>query len=221
MTGPADPVARTRRTYDAVAEEYHERTREEEGLLPVMDRFLDRLPPAPLVLDAGCGTGRDARFLGRRDARTVGLDLSAEQLRVAADHAPGAAFVQGDLRTVPLVDACVDGVWACASLLHLPRAELPRTLAELRRVLRPGGTLFCTLKRGDEETVTHDYDTEGGRYVVRHEPESFGSALSEAGFAVDELDGNDAWFHAFARRPDVAGRGRRDPEHRARSDADG
>jgi ubiquinone/menaquinone biosynthesis C-methylase UbiE len=198
-----DPVDRTRRTYETIAEDYHERTRDERGLLSIMDRFLDRLPPTPVVLDAGRGTGRDARFLGDRQTRAVGLDFSGEQLRVAADHAPDARLVQGDLRTLPLADGSVDGVRACASSLHLPRGDLPSSLGELRRVLRPGGTTFCSLKRGDETAVTHAYDTEGGRYVVRYQPEPFGEMLREAGFAVDELDGSDDWFHAVARRPEA------------------
>jgi SAM-dependent methyltransferase len=134
--GPVrDPVDRTRRTYETIAEDYHERTRDERGLLSIMDRFLDRLPPTPVVLDAGCGTGHDARFMGDREARAVGLDFSGEQLRVAADHAPDARLVQGDLRDLP---------WRTGASTASGRARPCSTSrGEISRVLSGNSAGYC------------------------------------------------------------------------------
>lgn len=211
-----DPVDRTRRTYDAVAERYHERTKDARSHLPDVERFVDALPPEPLVLDAGCGTGRDLRLLRERGCRVVGLDLSAAQLGVAADHAPGARLVRGDLRSLPVADRSVDGVYALASLLHVPRADVGGALADLYDALRPGGAFFCSLKRREADPrgdpgerddaggfVTHAYGTETGRYFVGYDPDEVADRLRAAGFRVEECGpvADTIWLTAFARRP--------------------
>lgn len=199
--GDVDPVDRTRRTYDDVAAEYHERTGKIDTLLPWMDQFADRLPSAPRVLDAGCGPGRDARWLGERDTRVVGVDFAAGQLHLARDEAPAAAFVQGDLRSLPLATDSVDGVWAVASLIHVPDEGLDAALAELHRVCRGGGPLFTSMKPGEEGTVEHTYGygTDTGRFFVMHEPEPFADRLRAAGFTVESVAHDEAWFRVVAR----------------------
>lgn len=196
-----DPDERTRRTYDAVAETYHERTRDIDALLPAMDRFIDRLPTEPQVLDAGCGPGRDARHLAERGAAVVGLDFATGQLQVAADHAPDARLVQGDLRRPPLEQDSVDGVWATASLIHVPLGDVERALTGLRRVCRPGGALFVSMKPGPDgaEERAGGYGTDTGRYVVTYAPAAFADRLRDAGFAVDEESADDDWFTIHAR----------------------
>lgn len=198
-----DPVERTRRTYERIAPRYHERTRDEEDLLPAMDRFHDGLPERPVVLDAGCGPGRDARHLVERGCRVVGLDIAAAQLAVATDHAPGASLTRADLRRVPLPDRAVDGVWCVASLLHLPRDDCPAALTELSRVLRPGGRMFVSTAEGNGVELTHGYGTETGRYVVEYRPEEFAGLLREAGLSVLDREGGrgDQWIAFLAERP--------------------
>ncbi|WP_255195391.1 class I SAM-dependent methyltransferase [Halorarius litoreus] len=196
-----DPVDRTRRTYDAVAETYHERTGDIDALLPAMDRLVDALPDHPRVLDAGCGPGRDADWLTERGARVVGVDFAGGQLRLATLEAPDALLVQGDLRSLPLRDDSVDGVWAVASLIHVPDESLDDALTELHRVCRPGGTLFTSMKPGAEGAMEHTYgyDTDTGRLFVFHEPEPFADRLRDAGFTVESVEPEPAWFRVWAR----------------------
>lgn len=189
---------RTRRTYEAVAETYHERTREIDALVPDVARLCDRLPDAPRVLDAGCGPGRDAAVFHEHGARVVGLDFAGSQLRLASGTAPGARLVQGDLRTLPLATDSVDGVWAAASLIHVSRERLGDALAELRRVTRPGGALFASMKPGHREELTHGYGTDTGRYFVFHDPDAFAERVARAEFDVDAIETDDGWFRLFA-----------------------
>lgn len=193
-----DPVDRTRRTYDAVAETYHDRTGDIDALLPAMDRFVERLPDEPRILDAGCGPGRDAGWLGERGAAVVGVDFAAGQLRLATTEAPDAHLAQGDLRSLPLCDDSVDGVWTVASLIHVPDETLDTALAELHRVCRPGGTLFTSMKPGEAVEHTYGYGTETGRFFVFHEPEAFVDRLREAEFTVESVTVEPAWFRVVA-----------------------
>lgn len=125
----------------------------------------DRFPvgPGDRVLDMGCGGGRHAFALYRRGADVVALDRSAADLREveamfaamrAAGEVPAAArarTVRGDAYALPFPDASFDRVVAAEVLEHLPDDE--RAMAELTRVLRPGGSIAVTVPRWGPERV--------------------------------------------------------------------
>lgn len=95
------------------------------------------------ILDAGCGPGHWTDLLtGSSDGPVLGLDASAGFLASASARFPRSAFVRADLAALPLADASVGGVLAWYSIIHTPPAGVPAILRELRRVLRPGGSLL-------------------------------------------------------------------------------
>ncbi|MFB6271124.1 MAG: class I SAM-dependent methyltransferase, partial [Halobacterium sp.] len=104
-------------------------------------------------------------------------------LREARRDVDGA-FARGDLRALPFRDGAVDGVWCCAALHHLPKADAPAALAEFERVLRPDGALFCSVKRGDDAGFERDDDHGGGdeRYFAYYGGDEFRALLADAGF---------------------------------------
>lgn len=112
-------------------------------------RFLARMPAGGRILDAGCGAGRDsAHFLGLGFA-VAACDLSPEMARLARER------TGLDVRVLDLAEAAWEpefhGVWAMASLLHLPRTAVGRAAANLARALLPGGALLVSGKHGDRE----------------------------------------------------------------------
>ena len=112
-------------------------------------RFLGHLPSGGRILDAGCGPGRDALAFARQGYRVSAFDASAALAAHAADllgrEVPVRRFEE--LEEV----ACYDGIWACASLLHVPEARLPGAFQRLWRALVPGGALYCSFKQGRGE----------------------------------------------------------------------
>jgi ubiquinone/menaquinone biosynthesis C-methylase UbiE len=108
---------------------------------PVLHEIIDALPPAD-ALDAACGTGRYAGYLAGRGHRVVGVDSSPDMLDRARARVPSASFLLGDLRQLPLPDACVDLAVSALALSHLP--ALAPVMAEFARVLRPGGHLVIS-----------------------------------------------------------------------------
>lgn len=98
----------------------------------------------PLVVDVGCGDGSLVRHLARRGARAVGVEIGAEPLKRAREHAPvgGERYEQGGAQDLPLEDGVADVVVFANSLHHVPGDLLDTALAEAARVLRPGGLLF-------------------------------------------------------------------------------
>ncbi len=148
-----------------------------------LDTFGGYLRPGARVLDLGCGPGRDVRFLNELGFQTVGLDRSAGMLAEARPRVV-APFVQADMRALPFADGSFDGVWACASLLHVPRAEAPAVLAEVRRVLEHGH-LFLAVKRGEGETWV---ETEHGPvFFACYHPAEVELLVERAGLRVLEF----------------------------------
>ncbi len=153
MMDRSDPVAESRRSYDVIARTYLERKRSRppDGyLLDLLASFCRKLPAGGRVADLGCGHGFEVHAMLERGMRPLGIDLSAGMLTCAAEVVPGR-LIQADLRRLPLADASLDGVWSVHALLHVPAAELPSVLADVHRVLRPGGQAALSLAGGDDE----------------------------------------------------------------------
>lgn len=103
-------------------------------------RWLARAISGPVrtVLDLACGSGAMSRELQAPDRTVVGVDNSAAELALAAERGPGP-WLRGDIRRLPLADASVDAVTASLGLVVVPERE--QVLAEVARVLKPGGVL--------------------------------------------------------------------------------
>ena len=110
------------------------------------DVFLSKLPARAHILDAGCGSGRDAKAFADRGHRVSAFDASSDLASLASQHCGIEVAVRG-FADVDEVEA-YDGIWCCASLLHVPAAELPACFAHLWRALRPGGCLYVSFKLG-------------------------------------------------------------------------
>jgi SAM-dependent methyltransferase len=137
--------------------------------------------PAPFtILDLGCGPGRDLATFTRLGHRAIGLDGSAEFVAMARDFSGCDVWHQSFLH-LDLPDGLFDGVFANASLFHVPGAMLPTVLAQLCATLKPGGVLFSSNPRGNNQ--------EGwsrGRYGAYHDYAAWKAHVEAAGFAEVE-----------------------------------
>ena len=104
-------------------------------------------PPPQTVLDLGCGPGRDLAVFRDLGYVAVGLDGTEEFVRMAREHS-GCEVLHQDFLALDLANERFDGVFANASLFHVPSQELPRVLGELWASLKPGGALFSSNPHG-------------------------------------------------------------------------
>ncbi len=152
------------RYYDEHADEFYALSVGAD-MTALHDAFLAHLPPGARILDAGCGSGRDSRAFLDRGFRVTALDASAAMVARASALLDQPVL---HLRFEDLAfDEAFDGIWACASLLHVPRAEMPTVLDRLARALVPRGVLFASFKWGDGEVVRD------GRLFTSYTPGSF------------------------------------------------
>jgi SAM-dependent methyltransferase len=193
---PDDPVLRSVAAYSAHAGEYE--ATHAPKMSGAVARFAKSLPTPSLILDAGCGPGRDlARFVAHgHHAR--GVDLNPTFVARANAHAPTA---RGDLREVAdrFAAGTFDGIWASASLVHLAAPETLEVLRQFAVLLRPGGKLFACVKCAGETGWLDEPD--GRRWYTVWDADAFARSIAGAGFAVDQVD-QDVFVEVWATRLD-------------------
>ncbi len=143
------------------------------------EAFLSSLPAGQSlkILDLGCGPGRDVASFKKLGHSPTGLDGSRSFCRMTAT-ATGCSTLNQDFLKLDLPAASFDGVFANASLFHVPSQELIRVLGELKAALVPEGILFSSNPRGSGEGWN------GSRYGHYLEFEPYQALLQEAGFTV-------------------------------------
>lgn len=113
--------------------------------------FLEHIPQGGLILDAGCGSGRDSKAFLQQGYQVEAFDATAEMAKLASQHT-GLSVKQKTFSDVDAVNR-YEGIWCCASLLHVSAAELPDAMAKLARALKPDGIWYVSFKYGDGERV--------------------------------------------------------------------
>lgn len=137
--------------YDQSAEGFRDGTRDHD-VSQNYDALLDAIEgDHPYsILDLGCGPGRDLQYFRSIGHNPTGLEGSEKFVTMARTYS-GCDVLHQDFLLMELPEATFDGVFANASLFHVPSQELPRVLGELFTTLKPRGTLFCSNPRGDNQ----------------------------------------------------------------------
>lgn len=210
MSVPVDPKVVSQVTlghYQRHASRFQEGTQDHD-VSQNIDALLRHIPvSAPCrILDFGCGPGRDLVTLRRLGHEPIGLDGAPAFVEMARANS-GCEVWHQDFLALSLPKAYFDGVFANASLFHVPLAHLGQVLMHLRGTLKPGGVLFCSNPRGGNQEGWN-----GERYAVYHDYDSWHALLTQAGFI--ELEhyyrppglprDQQPWLATVWRKPDVA-----------------
>jgi SAM-dependent methyltransferase len=177
---PPELEAITGRTvdhYNRLAESFWRGTREHD-VGQNIDALLGQIEGEPpfTILDFGCGPGRDLKTFVDRGHVAIGLEGS-ERFAEMARAFSGCEVWRQDFLKLSLPPARFDGVFANASLFHVPTQELPRVLRELRAALKPRGVLFSSNPRGN-----NDEGWNQARYGAYWDVETWRRYVTEAGF---------------------------------------
>ena len=186
MANPMNPLApddlalisaQTLAHYEARAADFWAGTRDHD-VRQNMESLLAAIsvPPPWTILDFGCGPGRDLKTFAALGHTAIGLEGTSSFVAMAREYS-GCEVWQQDFLHLNLPAARFDGIFANASLFHVPQQELPRVLRELHATLKPGGVLFSSNPRGD--------NSEGwnrGRYGAYHDIEAWRAHVTAAGF---------------------------------------
>lgn len=168
----------TLRHYQDCAEDFRDGTRDHDVSQNIAALLTHIQATAPYqILDFGCGPGRDLRTFTALGHVAVGLD-GCERFVDMARADSGCEAWQQDFLALDLPPERFDGVFANAVLFHIPSQELPRVLTQLHATLKPGGVLFCSNPRGDNQEGWN-----GDRYGAYYDLTHWRVLLTAAGFS--------------------------------------
>ena len=142
--------------------------------------FLEYVPSGGKILDAGCGSGRDSKAFLDAGYEVVAFDASEEMRRRASEYIGREVL---NLRFEDMsFDNEFDGIWASASLLHVPMDELPEVMRRINRALKPGGAIYASFKYGEGTTAR------GERVFSDFNEKSIVPLFEDAGFEIVSND---------------------------------
>jgi SAM-dependent methyltransferase len=177
-------------SYDRIAEEYARRIYDELAHKPfdraLLNYTVESVGTTGTVADIGCGPGHVGRYLWDRGVPTVGIDLSAQMVRLATELNPGMTFHQGTMLDLSAYRDAWAGIVAFYSIIHIPLQELPQVFREFRAALIPGGLLLLAFHLGEQHVHLDDWwghQVDVDTYF--QDPATVERLLGETGFVVE------------------------------------
>ena len=172
--------------YNLNAENFIENTQNVDMHL-ARDKFLHLLNEGAAILDFGCGSGRDTKYFLDKGCRVTATDGSAELCRRASVFT-GIEVQEMLFQELDDIDT-YDGIWACSSILHLPKNELFSVIRKMSDALKSTGVIYTSFKYSDFEGVRN------GRYFTDFTEDSFKEFIAE----IPELTIEDYWITGDVR----------------------
>jgi len=193
--------------YDGIAEHYlAAKNADDPVTLAALEALTVGLPSEAAVLDLGCGAGVPVtRWLAAR-FRTTGVDVSARQVALARENATGAIVMQSDITALSLPTDTFDAIVSFYAIIHVPREEHLRLLADICQWLKPGGRFLATWPMTAWEGEEADWEGWGMPMWWSHfDAETNLTMLRQAGFHVASADarteGGETWLWVVAEKP--------------------
>lgn len=185
--------------YERYAASYFENT-VDLSMEEALQRFLELLPENADVLDLGCGSGRDSLYLDEAGCCVTMMDGSEQMCRLAEIHT--------DMEVLHMTfdemefDEVFDGIWACASLLHVPEKDMDRIMKKVVNALQPGGILYMSFKYGEEEEIRnhrlfHDYTEKTARKMIRKQE---GLEILDMWQSEDVRGNGQSWLNILVKK---------------------
>jgi len=199
-----EDLKKTHEVYSKYAKEYAESTF--PNLLQYqLTQFISYLPKDAKVLDVGCGSGKDVDYLTEEGFDVLGIDYSLEMIEEAKKLVPKGKFKVIDMMELEFEDESFDGIWSCASLLHIPKEFAHGVLTKFHDILKSEGTMFIAVKEGEgERMVEYPQTNHEPRFFAFYRQPEFEGLLDKAGFEIissfTEDDDEDTWINVFCRK---------------------
>ena len=153
----------------------------------MQDTFLEYIPKGGRILDFGCGSGRDTKYFISKGYDVDATDGSEELCKIASEYT-GIKIKQMLFEELDEVEL-YDGVWACASILHVEKKQLPEILKKIATATKKGGVVYTSFKYGEFEGIRN------GRFFTYLTEDSFGEILR----CVSDLAIEKLWISADVR----------------------
>ena len=198
------PSNETLNYYDQNATSFSESTLH-VNFTETQQAFLNRLPSHAHILDFGCGAGRDTRYFLEQGYEVTAVDGSEALCKIASEYT-GIPVKQMMFQELDETEK-YDGIWACASILHLKKTELPDVLMKMKKALKKQGVIYTSFKYGDHE------DMRNGRYFTDFMEDLFTDFIKDiSGLVIEKIwitgdvregRGDERWLNIVLRKEDT------------------
>jgi len=184
-----DIYRQVQNTYDHIVLDFAKRNHFSmaDNLVTLAQELTKHIGQSGRLVDVGCGTGRDMAWFELHRITTIGVDLSMGMLTYAREYVRGE-LVSMNMRNLGFRNAFFDGVWCCASLLHLPKADAVFALQEIRRILKLGGMFILSIQEGNNEGWEDGSIPGAQRFFARYQENEMRNMLSTNKFAILKID---------------------------------
>lgn len=197
-------------TYNLIAEEWHKDHSRDDWWQGGTDKFISLLKPGALVLDAGCGAGTKSKYLTAKGVDVIGIDFSEKMIEIAKREVPGVKFEVLGLKNAGRLKKKFDGIFAQASLLHIPKKEVQGIMKKLSGLLEPGGYFYVAVKeikpgRKEEEIVRekeygHEYERFFSYYTLPEIKKYFENLKMKVVYEDVATAGKSRWIQVIAQK---------------------
>ncbi|MDY7219207.1 class I SAM-dependent methyltransferase [Denitrificimonas sp. JX-1] len=183
--------------YEDNAEQFAQDTLDVD-MSPLYERFLAQLPDSSRILDAGCGAGRDTLAFMKMGYKVEAFDATPKLVKIAQNVTGINVQLSTFLNFTS--EQTYAGIWACASLLHVPAINLPATLKHLGELLKDNGVMYVSFKYGEDES------SHNGRHFTNCNEERLEKFLEDTGLTIKEAwvtedqrpeRGDEQWLNAL------------------------
>ena len=138
------------------------------------------------VLDLGCGSGFQSKYLTEAGMELVGVDFSEKMIEEAANNVPEASFLVMDMLDLDFPDDEFDGVYARASLLHLKKKDVGKIIEKINQILKRNGIFYVAVKEGKGEKYV-DHPEKGARFFSFYKEKELKKLLVNGNFGIKEV----------------------------------
>jgi len=197
-------------TYNLLAEAWHKDHKSDTWWIEGTDQFANFLNSGSTVLDVGCGAGIKSKYLISKGLKVTGIDFSGNLIKIAKREVVNGEFMLLDIREADKLEQGFDGIFAQASLLHIPKNEIEKAVRVLYNKLKDGGYFYIAVKEkganGPEEEIKQEngygYDYE--RFFSYFSIDEIKEHLRKLNMAIcyESItpSGNTRWIHIIGRK---------------------
>ena len=179
-----EKIALVKNTYNAIAKEYVNVFYKDTTDCNYINKFLDDLSGLK-VLDAGCGIGRDCKYMQEKGFEAIGIDFAEEIIKEAKNNYNLGNFEVMDISKMSFATDSFDGILFTNTLFYIPKSKINLVFSELSRVLKQGGKMLIILQEGNEEKLVTEPLQKGlYTYMQEYSFEHITSVLNKYGLKV-------------------------------------
>ncbi|MEQ1561249.1 MAG: class I SAM-dependent methyltransferase [Nitrospira sp.] len=147
-------------TYNKIAEDWVKDHNNDTWWVAGTDYFLSQLPRGSKILDVGCGGGIKTKYISEKGYKVLGIDFSEKMIEIAKRENPGVDFMTVDMFDIDTIQQSFDGIFAQASLLHIPKNKVLEVLEKMKDKLNADGLLYVAVKDIKDNKIEEEVKVE-------------------------------------------------------------